>query len=33
VPKVGDKREVVVEVAKNFECWCVKMGSDGGGGG
>jgi hypothetical protein len=33
VLKVSDKGEVVVEVAKNIECWCVKMGSDGESGG
>jgi hypothetical protein len=29
VLKVGDKGEVGVEVVKNFEWWCVKMGSGG----
>jgi hypothetical protein len=33
VLKVGDRGEVVVEVANNFECWCVKIESDGESGG
>jgi hypothetical protein len=33
VLKVGEKGEVAVKVAKNFEWWCVKMGSGGQSGG